>query len=236
MDSSPVDETAPLFTTSPAWRAAYPGAHAGILALRDAANPAESAQLNSRKEELERSLRSRFAGQDRAALREHPVLKAYEAHYKRFDKTYHVRLQLESIIFKGKPIPGGAALVEAMFMAEVDSMLLTAGHDLDAIRPPLTLDVARGTESYVLLRGTQQAPKAGDMMISDSEGIVSSVIYGPDQRTQITSQTTSAVFTVYATAGIGASDVRRHLEAIQRNVELIAPAARVELLQVHAAN
>lgn len=218
------------------WRKTYAGAHAGVLAMDSAANPAHSPALQARKAELEEELRQRFAGWDRAALRAHPILRAYEGYYKHFDKTYHVQLQLESIIFKRKPFPTGAALVEAMFMAELDSMLLTAGHDLDVVRPPLQLDVARGTEDYVLLRGTAQAPKAGDMMISDTVGILSSIVHGPDQRTQIRAETTRAIFTVYAPVGIEPGAVENHLQAIRKNIELIAPAARVLQLNVYSAD
>ena len=74
-------------------------------------------------------------------------------------------------------------------MAEVKNLLLTAGHDLDSLRQPVTLDIASGEESYILMRGqpgrVPQATKAGDMQISDREGILSTIIYGPDQRTQI---------------------------------------------------
>jgi DNA/RNA-binding domain of Phe-tRNA-synthetase-like protein len=121
-------------------------------------------------------------------------------------------------------------------MAEIDTMLLTAGHDLDVVHLPLTLDVAQGTESYTLLRGEAQTPKAEDMMIVDSEGIISSIVYGPDQRTQITAQTRSAVFTVYAPEGIGVPAMEHHLQEIRDNVLLIAPGAKVELLKVLDAN
>jgi DNA/RNA-binding domain of Phe-tRNA-synthetase-like protein len=125
-----------------------------------------------------------------------------------------------------------ATLVECMFMAEVKDMLLTAGHDLDTLHLPLTLDVAKGTETYTLLRGTEQITKAGDMMISDSEGIISSIIYGPDQRTQITAQTRNAVFTVYAPEGISKEQVAGHLQEIRRNMELMTPNVIVELQEV----
>jgi hypothetical protein len=96
-----------------------------------------------------------------------------------------------------------AALLEAMFMAELDDLLLTADHDLDALRLPLTLDVAQGTETYTLLRGDEQTLKAGDMFIRDAEGVIFSVLYGPDRRTPITPETKNVVFTVYAHAGRG---------------------------------
>ena len=235
-ETTETDILSDFFNPSELWVRTFPHAHAGVLATRGVANPSEHAALQERKLELETSLKARLAGMDRAALRAHPTLRAYEEHYRHFDKTYHVQLQLESIVLKGKSVPTTAALVEAMFMAELDSMLLTAGHDLNAIRGQLTLDVARGTESYMLLRGIPQSPKPGDMMISDSEGIISSIVYGPDQRTQIRADTTRALFTVYAPAGIAREAVESHLREIATFAQLIAPAARVELVQVYPAD
>ncbi len=221
------------FELSNAWKKAYPQAHAGVLVLREAANPAHHEALEERKSALEEGLRKRFAGLDRAALLRNPVLQAYDAYYKRFKKTYHVQLQLESSVFKGKPIPSVAALVECMFMAEMDGLLLTAGHDLDKLRLPLTLDVASGTESYTLLRGEPQVTKAGDMLIRDGEGIISSIIYGPDQRTQINPATRNAAFTIYAPTGIDPQDVKRQLEAIRDFALLIGPETKMEMLEVY---
>ncbi len=225
-----------MFQISEAWKKSYPSAHAGVLAVREAANPAHHPELEGRKAALEEELRRRYAGQDRAALLRDATLQAYDAYYKRFKKTYHVQLQLESILFKGKAIPSVAVLVEAMFMAEMSGLLLTAGHDLDAVKLPLTLDVATGEESYTLMRGDPQITKAGDMMIRDQEGIVSSIVYGPDQRTQIAADTHSAVFTIYAPDGINAQQVHAQLEQILENVLVITPEAKVELLEVYGAS
>jgi DNA/RNA-binding domain of Phe-tRNA-synthetase-like protein len=160
---------------------------------------------------------------------------ALHTHGKHLKKTYHVGLQLESVVFKGRSLPDVAALVEAMFMAELDDLLLTAGHDLDTLALPLTLDVAQGTETYTLLRGDPQTLKAGDMFIRDGEGVVSSIIYGPDRRTQITPETRSVVFTVYAPPGIAPETVQAHLRSLEANVRLIAPGAEVAQSTVLAA-
>jgi len=221
-----------MFQLSDAWKSAYPAAHLGVLVMRNVINPPHHAGLEMKKTALETELRARFAGQARADLLQHPVLQAYEAYYKQFKKTYHVQLQLESILFKGKNIPSVAALVEAMFMAEMDTLLLTAGHDLDTLQLPLTLDVTPGDETYTLLRGSEQATKAGDMLIRDGAGIISSILYGPDARTQFNPQTKNAIFTVYVPAGIDIQIVERHLQTIRSNVLLIAPRAQTELLQV----
>jgi len=221
-----------MFQISDTWKTTYPVAKLGVLVMRNVINPPHHAGLDSKKTTLENELRARFSGQDKAALTQHPVLQAYEAYYKSFKKTYHVQLQLESILFKAKSIPSVAALVEAMFMAEVDHLLLTAGHDLDTLQLPLTLDVTPGEEIYTLLRGVEQATKAGDMLIRDGEGIISSILYGPDARTQINPRTRNVIFTVYAPTGIDKPAIEQHLQAIQGDVLLIAPRSQTEMLQV----
>ncbi len=223
-----------MFVPSEAWKAAWPGAAAGVLAMRGAANPERHAELDRLTDELERDLRGRFA--DRNALRATPALQAYEAYFKQFKKTYHVLLQLESVAVKGKPIPRPGALVQAMFMAELKNQLLTAGHDLAAVQRPIGIDVAKGSERYILYNGQEQTLKAGDMFIADAQGVISDVIYGPDRRTRIGPGTQDALYTVYAPPGIGEEAVRRHLQDIRASVTLVAPAATVEALEIYGAD
>jgi DNA/RNA-binding domain of Phe-tRNA-synthetase-like protein len=123
-----------------------------------------------------------------------------------------------------------------MFVAELRNMLLTAGHDLETIKTPVNLDVATGEEKYVKMSGQEQATKAGDMMIADSEGILSTVIYGPDKRSMITPATRNVLFTTYAPPGISEQSVHQHLEGIQANVKLFAPEAQTELLKVYSTD
>jgi len=219
-----------MITTTDAWRSAYPGALAGFLALRNVTNPGHHDALDERKATLEAELRAQFADQNRAALAALPAIQAYRNYYGRFKKTYHVLLQLESVAFKGRVVPRAAALVEAMFMAELKNQLLTAGHDLDSLRLPVTVGVATGSERYTLLNGKEQNLTADDMFMADGEGVISSVLYGPDSRTCITPATRSVLFAVYAPPGIARATVASHLEDIRNNVALISPDAEVALL------
>jgi DNA/RNA-binding domain of Phe-tRNA-synthetase-like protein len=224
-----------MLIASNEWKTTQPVACIGVLALSGVRNPEHHPGLEARKTELEADLRTKFAGMDRAALKVHPTLSAYAAYYKPFKKTYHVQLQLESIVFKGKSIPKVAALVVAMFMAELKNLLLTAGHDLDAIQGTPAINVATGDEIYVKLNGQEQALKVGDMYIHDAEGVLSSIIYGPAQRTRITPATTRALFTVYGPPGIGVDQMTSHLGDLRDNARLITPDARVEALEVVTA-
>ena len=221
-----------MLTITEKWKTTYPGASIGILVMKDVSNPTIHPELDAIKAQVEGQLRARFADLDRAALREMPTLKAYHTYYKSFKKTYHVQLQLESIIHRGRSIPKVAALVEAMFTAELKNQLLTAGHDLEIVRQPIGIYVADGDESFTRLNGQKQQLKAGDMYIADAEGILSSVVYGPDRRTNINSQTEQALFTVYAPAGIDEQVIWEHLRDIELYSKIIAPRAKVEYMDV----
>ncbi len=132
---------------------------------------------------------------------------------------------------KGKPILSPSPLVAAMFMAELKNGLLTAGHDLDKVSLPLVLDVARGGERYAAMGARNRELKEGDMFLSDSEGILSSVLYGPDDRSYITANTSRALFTSYGAPSLAAGILQYHLEEIEAFVHILSPEAeRKELL------
>ena len=219
-----------------AWRAAYPEASIGILALDGVENPPEHAALAERVRQVEDDLRSRWAGTTRADLNLLPEFEAYRGYYRRFDKTYHVQLQFESVVLKGRPLRSNGSLVLAIFAAELQNRLLTAGHDLAMIEGGLSVDVARGGERYVGIGGREQTLQPGDMYIHDHVGIVSSVLYGPDDRTRITQTTRRAVFCVYAPAGIQPVAVERHLANIASNARLVSPQAALIHQKVYSAN
>ena len=211
----------------------YPEALLGILAIRNVCNPNQHEELNRCKLDLENNLREKYVGLDKAYLKNMEPIKTYGDYYKRFKKTYHVLLQLESIVFKNKSIPKVASLVEAMFMAELKNLLLTAGHDLDAIDLPIKLEVSSGGEKYIQLNGQEKELIPNDMMVSDLQGITSSIIYGPDKRTQIKPDTRNVLFVVYAPPGIEKPKILQHLQDIQNYVHIIAPKSEVELLKVY---
>ncbi|OGA49985.1 MAG: hypothetical protein A3G25_00375 [Betaproteobacteria bacterium RIFCSPLOWO2_12_FULL_63_13] len=70
-------------------------------------------------------------------------MSAYDRYYKRFNKTYHVQLQVESIVLKGKSVPNVSPLVDANFVAEIETLVRTAGHDAAKLQGLISIDVSR---------------------------------------------------------------------------------------------
>lgn len=224
-----------LLELDPAWREAHPGAIVGLIAFRGVSNPATHEALSGVAAELEDGIRARFGVVDRETLRATPPLPAYAAYYKRWGQRYHVGMQLESVAQKGKSVPRVAALVEAMFIAELRNLLLTAGHDLDRIALPVRLGVGAG-ETFTAPNGNEQAVKSGDMVMADARGrVLSAIVTGPSDVARIGPETTAALFYCYAPPGVGPEAVAAHLAEIERNVRLVAPGAEMAARDIVAA-
>lgn len=209
-------------------KGAYTGGCIGEISFKNVkVDEAGMISLKKVKEELSDSLRSKYKDYNRAALIQVEPVNSYVTYYKQFKKTYHVLLQLESIILKGKSISESNPLVMIMFMAELKNLILTAAHDLDRITLPVAVELSKGDEGYQLLNGMDKELPAGDMFMEDREGIISSIIYGPDNRTQISEKTNKVLYTIYAPPGIEESLINEHLNDIAHYIQLAAPQAEI---------
>jgi DNA/RNA-binding domain of Phe-tRNA-synthetase-like protein len=217
------------------WRAAQPGAAIGLLELSAVENTHASARLDDRKRETEARLRARYQGFARQDFSSLPVMSAYVRYYKRFGKTYHVQLQVESIVSKGKSLPNVTPLVDANFVAEVETLVLTAGHDASKLRGVLSVDVAREGDQIAQMNGALKPLLAGDMVMRDTSGVCCSIIYGQDDRSPISADTSHVLYVAYAPAGVPVDAVAAQLRKIEDNVRLVCPAVVVEQHRVLSA-
>jgi DNA/RNA-binding domain of Phe-tRNA-synthetase-like protein len=218
-----------------AWRAAHPGAAIGLLELSGVADSGESGRLADRKRETEARLRDRYQGLTRQDFTALPVMAAYVRYYKRFNKTYHVQLQLESIVLKGKSLPSVSPLVDANFAAEVDTLVLTAGHDATKLEGAVSIDVSQDGDQMTQMNGSLTALRSGDMVMRDTRGVCCSIIYGQDNRSPISRESSHVLYVAYAPAGVPAAVVEAQLQAIEDNVRLVSARFVVDQRRVLAA-
>lgn len=194
--------------------------------MRCGANPPVTGALEKARETAEKTLREQYGTTNRSALRELPVFREYAAYYRRFEKSYHVLMQLESVAQKGRSIPPVSSLVTAMFIAELESGVLSAGYDLGRLALPMTVRPVEPGERYALLGNQkEQEGKPGDMALADAQGIVGTILYGPDHRTRIDADTTDALFVVYGVPGLHRTAIDRHLDRLRDLVRLALPDA-----------
>jgi DNA/RNA-binding domain of Phe-tRNA-synthetase-like protein len=217
------------------WPIAHPGAMIGLLELSGVVNTRASHSLAERKRETEARLRESYQGFTRENFLALPVMSAYERYYKGFKKTYHVQLQVESIVLKGKNLPDVSPLVDSNFIAEVETFVLTAGHDVAQLHEPVFMDVSREGDIIMQMNGTSKAIRAGDMIMKDADGICCSILYGQDNRSPISSETSHVLYVSYAPAGVGAEAVDLHMHKVVENIRLFSPTALIEQQQLLVA-
>ena len=210
-------------TATDDWRSVHPGAFFGLLELSGVENSLPAPALEAAKRQVEASLRQRLAGYTRPDFLKLPVMAAYARYYRSFEKTYHVLLQVELIVLKGKSLPSVSPLVDASFMAEIETLALTASHDVARVDGELLLDISRPGERMTQMNGTDKALLPGDMVMRDAQGICCTILYGQDNRSPVTPATVGVLYVTYAPAGVGAQAVEMQMDRIEANVRLFAP-------------
>ena len=210
----------------------HPNAVFGIWVAQGVNTTADRSRMDILKNtEIDR-IKTKHKGYERKTVSCSEPSCHYVAYYKKFKKTYPVLLQLESILLKDKGIPNVGIPVEAMFLAEVSNQILTAGHDLNQIDGNLTVNIAVGIENYQSISGKEQQLTKNDLFLSDESGILSSVLNGPDYRTQITNTTRNALYFVYGVDGVTKEQIRQHLENIRYYLLTAIPDVEIQMIKV----
>lgn len=211
----------------------WPGARFGVLVLRGFAPQPGTGEAFARQAEAElEALRSRHRDYDRKRFcQSDGVMAAYTKYYKKFKKSYFVLLQLESIL-RGKGIPEAPPLVQALFLTELQSGMLLAGHDLQGLFPPLSIECAQGGERCSVAGTGEVSLKAGDIAMRDERGFFLSMIYGQAERTRITPGTSDVFFLVDGVPGLDGACYEKTLERLLSNVRLFQPDAQPERMEI----
>ena len=219
-------------TATDAWKERHPGAQMGLLEISGVDNAKPSPALEQEKRAIEERLHEKYAGFSRDDFLALPVMGAYHRYYRSFGYTYHVLLQLESVALKGKSLPSVSPLVDANFAAELETLILTAGHDVAQLEEPVVIDAAREDDEITQMNGNRKHVPVGDMLMRDAQGVACTILRGQDNRSPISKATTHVLYVSYVPDGVMEEQVRAQLDAMERYVRLFAPGCRVEQLEV----
>lgn len=200
----------------------------GFLCVSGCLGEADRPVLERLRATIGDEVRARWGGKGKSAFREDPVLEAYRRFYGRFGNSYFVQLQLETAAKGEKPIPLDIPLVSLMFLGELRHRILTATHDASSLRLPVSVGEADGTQIIRRMGGTERMLKPGDLYMADTEGVISSVLAGPDERTRVTERTTDAVYTTYVPPGVGVQALAGYLDDLDGMIRSVYPASRID--------
>jgi DNA/RNA-binding domain of Phe-tRNA-synthetase-like protein len=215
-------------TATDAWKEAHPGGKIGLLEISGVDNTQPAPTLEQEKRAIETRLREKYADFSREDFLELPVMRAYHRYYRAFGYTYHVLLQLESVVLKGKSLPSISPLVDANFAAELETLILTAGHDVAQLEAPILIDVAREGDEITQMNGNRKEVPVGDMLMRDARGVACTILRGQDNRSPISKATTHVLYVSYVPDGVMVEQVREQLDAMEKYVRLFAAGCSVE--------
>jgi DNA/RNA-binding domain of Phe-tRNA-synthetase-like protein len=73
------------------------------------------------------------------------------------------------------------------------------------------------------------------MVMRDANGVSCTILYGQDDRSFISSETTHVLYVAYAPRGVPAEAVETQLRKIEEHIRLFSPSTRVEQSRLIAA-
>jgi DNA/RNA-binding domain of Phe-tRNA-synthetase-like protein len=222
-----------MLTISPEAKELFPDLKIGVLLISNIKNSYSNDKMANAKDALIETLKQQYGSLSRKELNATEVLKGYYSYYKNFTKTYHVLLQLESVVFKGKNIPLVSPIVQSMFMAELKNHFLTSVHDYSKIIGDLYLDRTSGNEIFTMFNGEQKQLKEDDLYIRDSKDLISNVLNGMDERTKVTADTQTALYTVYVPFTVKDEKVIEHLNDMVAYLKLNDESVTIEEISLY---
>lgn len=221
-----------MIKISSAVKERYPDVNFGIMTAHRLHMAIGRSKMDTLKKIETDRIKTKYDKYERKNVLNSEPICHYADYYRKFKKTYPVLLQLESILLNDKGVPNVGVPIETMFLAEINNLLLTAGHDLNQINGNLTINVAVGTESYHGISGKEQQLTKNDLLLSDENGILSSVLNGPDYRTRITEATQNVLYFVYGVDGITGEQIRHHLENIRHYLLTVNPEVEIQTIEI----
>ena len=215
---------------TPALQKKYPTSIFGRLTIRSVPNMKMHETIEQRKRNLEQKIR-----EDTKEVKTLDMIQYYDSYFKSWKKTYTYPIEYQlNTIKNGRNLPRVSVLVDSMFIAELNSMILTSGHDLDTIQGDLAFDISRGDEQYLKINGKEQDLKKGDILLKDEEGIISCILFGPAKRTTIIPKTKNVLYFAWCPETISDELVKAHLNEILMNVNTVFTDTKSEIQLTHS--
>ena len=214
----------------------YSTASIGILSIKNIANSDPDKFLEKIKKETEADLIRRFSTLPRDEINNDPALKAYRDYFKKFKKTYQILLQLESVAKKGRSFPAVNPLTDSCFLAEMNTFVLTAGHDEALLADSVLFDISDDNDGFTRINGEEIILKRDDIIMKSGGKNVCSVIYGQDNSTVLSASTENAFFVSYAPEGVPAKSVAENLDLIEFYISSFCPSSETSLKRIFSLN
>jgi DNA/RNA-binding domain of Phe-tRNA-synthetase-like protein len=140
-----------------------------------------------------------------------PRMQAFERFF--VENGFKSPLSAQFAQIQRKGLPPAGPMVQALLLAETRTGLLMGAQDAAAIRGELIYDLAQPGEIFAGMRSEVRC-RENEIILRDHEGIIASLLQGPDNRTRLTKNTSDVVFFIFSVPAISATDLQEGAELV----------------------
>jgi len=193
----------------------YPDAQFIAITATNFGNEKKNPDFEKEREKITKQIRKL---DDPSKLKQ---IKDHKAFHQKFGKSYPIEYQINSIK-DGKNIPTQTTLTDALFLSEMKHLCIISGHDIATLKGDLTFDISKGGEKYTKINGKPQSLKPEDIILNDNGKLITSLLYGPDNSTKITSKTKDCVYLFWFSSHITQKELITILNDFKAHLKIIA--------------
>jgi len=182
----------------------------GISAIKGVSVESSSKQFNELEQTVVNHVRARYRLE---TLKDEEVIRRYRDFYWREIKIDPTKIRpaseaLVRRILRGQRLPRILNVVDAYNLASIETMLSFGAFDLDKLRLPLTIRLARRREDFLGIGMKEIEYLSGkEPVIGDKEGIICVYPYRDSDRTKITKNTRNVLLLAGGVPGISESSL-----------------------------
>lgn len=140
-------------------------------------------------------------------------IQAFEQFFAKNGYRSPLSAQFEQVQQKG--LPPGNPLVQALLLAEMSTGLLMGAQDAATVQGELTYDLAQAGETFSGMRSEVRCGE-NEIVLRDHEGIIASLLQGPDNRTRLSKSTKDVVFFIFSVPTISAAELQEGADMVCR--------------------
>ena len=118
-----------------------------------------------------------------------------------------------------------------MFLSKLESMFFNRTRPVE-ITVAITIESGPGNDNYRSILGKDITAVEGNLAICDGMSVISSIIWGPDFKSRITSSTTEVLFAIYVPPGIETDYIETDLRRLEEGIKTFSSSSVRANLQV----
>lgn len=199
----------------------YPDLRVEFIEVHNIQDYTSDEERKEAEQEIVEAVLSTFPSKE--TLEAHPFKNLYQTFYQSMGlkvKKVSTPIKQALRIFTNKSYRSLYKILDTCMKIEYTTLISFQLYDIDKISGELEYRLADGTETLTTFHNEEKTCKPGELILTDSEGVLHSVYYGNNKNKSIDSNTKNCVIRIMGVPGTPEEDFQKAVTAFKAENKL----------------